>query len=649
MSTKKILLLLGISTFVLIMAMLPVKNEVYAFHTADEIVYFKSHLDQSHSMGPLTPDQIFPTATQCSGCHGYDMAQFASVDANGNDVNVHDDWQSSMMANSAKDPFWRAKVSHEILVNPGLSEEIQTKCTSCHAPMGHYNARYKGFDHYTINDMLQDTIGLDGVSCGACHQIKNEDLGITFSGEINFDTTRVAYGPYENPFAAIMSNFVGMTPVYSEHINDAGVCAPCHSLVTETLDLDGQPTGETFIEQATYHEWLNSVYNEAVSCQQCHMPRIDDTVVISANYLFLEGRSPYGLHELVGGNTFMLKLMKDYRLELDIPAKAESFDASIAATFKMLQQQTLDFELDFEAVVSDTAFFKVQLKNKAGHKFPTGYPSRRAVVQFVVLSEIGDTIFQSGMYDDTYEVAGQDPYYEEHYDVINSEDQVQIYEIVNGDVEQNFTTVLERADVALKDNRLPPVGFSTTHEVYDTTMIIGNALTDANFNKDDAGVEGSGADILRYHIPLNFYTGELTVMASVYYQSLPPKWMKEMFEASTPEIDLFKSMFDGADQSPVLIAADTLNNLFVSSVGTAEPDWAAQIQLYPNPSKDQALQIALPLNLKLKTLKVFSVDGRLLQTHQSLPTQLDLPEQSGIFILQFETDQGVINKRWIRL
>ena len=54
------------------------------------------------------------------------------------DVNLYDDWETSMMALSAVDPFWKAKVSHEILVNPANSLELQTLCTKCHAPLGHY-------------------------------------------------------------------------------------------------------------------------------------------------------------------------------------------------------------------------------------------------------------------------------------------------------------------------------------------------------------------------------------------------------------------------------------------------------------------------------------------------------------------------------
>ena len=50
------------------------------------------------------------------------------------------------MANSAKDPFWRAKVAHEVAINPDHQLELEDKCTSCHAPLGHFNAHHLGED-----------------------------------------------------------------------------------------------------------------------------------------------------------------------------------------------------------------------------------------------------------------------------------------------------------------------------------------------------------------------------------------------------------------------------------------------------------------------------------------------------------------------
>ena len=61
-----------------------------------------------------------------------------------------------MMANAAIDPFWRAKVSQEILINPAHSVALQTKCTSCHSPQGHYTAILRGATQYTIDEMIAE-------------------------------------------------------------------------------------------------------------------------------------------------------------------------------------------------------------------------------------------------------------------------------------------------------------------------------------------------------------------------------------------------------------------------------------------------------------------------------------------------------------
>jgi hypothetical protein len=198
------------------------------------------------------------------------------------------------------------------------------------------------------------------------------------------------------------------------------------------------------------------------------MPRIADSVVISDNFNALQPRFPYGLHDLVGANTMMLQLMRDNRVALGIQATVEDYNKTIASTFDMLQNQTLDLTLEVTETTLDTLFLELKLKNKAGHKFPSGYPSRRAFVELQVISIAdGETLFHSGEIDNNNEVVGLDPNFEPHYEVINQEDQVQIYEIVPADVNANFTTVLERAAFSLKDNRLPPVGFKTNHAVYD--------------------------------------------------------------------------------------------------------------------------------------------------------------------------------------
>ena len=629
-----------IAVTIFMASLLPFQQPAKAFHTEKELALIHAMME-----GPIDSSIIFPTSSLCSGCHGYDSSQYAMVDYFGNDVNIHDDWQTSMMGNSAKDPFWRAKVSHELLSTPeSFSDDIQTKCTSCHAPMGHYTAILRGQEHYTMEDLLQDTIGLDGVSCGSCHKIAPEQLGDLHSGQINFDTNRVIYGPYPLPFLGPMAEFVGFTPVHSDHITDAGLCASCHTLLTEPIGTNGELLGTTFVEQATYHEWLNSSYEvENVSCQECHLPQLEESVVISSNYKFLEGRSPYGLHEMAGANTFMLELMKTFRNELDINAQPEHFDETIDATFRLLQQESLDMDMEWLGVEEDTARFQIKLRNKAGHKFPSGYPSRRLFIEFLLTTHTGDTLFHSGGFDENYELLHEDEV-EPHYDIINAPDQVQIYETAAGDDNGQFSVVLEHAVTTLKDNRLPPLGFSINHNVYDTTQIVGNAFNDPNFNWED-GEEGSGSDRLSFHIHTNEYAGPVNVRLRAYYHSIPPKWVNPIFEADSPEINTFHAMFDSIDNPPVLvdeISVDTIEFPVMSSYEIL--DVASSLSIFPNPTLNGIVFLSHPKAESIKQLQVYDPLGRLIQ-QTPFATSMVLPQKGFYWIaVQYKNGQTEVQE-----
>ena len=602
---------------------------------------------------PLAENDYFFSAGHCDPCHGHDTAGFASLDSLGNDVNVVDDWRATMMANSAKDPFWRAKVSHETLINPGLQEEIENKCTACHAPMGRFAANYSG-RNYSILDLERDTVGLDGVSCDACHRISENNLGELFSGEVTYDSNNLIYGPYTSPYGSPMVIDLMIVPSFSPHISDAGLCASCHTLITHSVDLNGNPTGSSFVEQATYHEWLNSNYNKSgITCQNCHLPQIEDPILLAAGYEFLVGRTPYGLHEMVGGNTFMLQLMKEHKEQLGIAASDEQFDSTIAATFRMLQDKSLDVAIQYDTTENDPAKFAVSLTNKVGHKFPSGYPSRRAFVEFLVFDANNDTLFKSGVLRSDYEVENHSLPFEPHYNVIRSSDEVQVYELVQGDVNGDFTTVLLRAHSPLKDNRLPPLGFTTFSEVYDTTLIVGNAVDDADFNKDAIG-EGTGKDVVHYHVALNGYDSTVTVSAKVYYQSLPPNWMKEIFEDSTEQIDTFRNMYNAADQSPVLVASAGLEDVLVhfDTPTSINDPHVFDFRIFPNPSSDGIVHFEFNKEISIESISVLDVSGKL--ARQVIGTQktgfaIKLPPRPGIYLLQIKTRDGLFTERILRL
>lgn len=575
---------------------------------------------------PDTSNVLFTGSGKCAGCHASDANLFASLAGQqfpavpmpgAWDVNVVDHWRSTLMANSAKDPFWRAKVEQEVALNPGHQLELEDKCTSCHAPLGHFAAHHEGQEFYSMAELLLDSLALDGVSCNACHQQDPEGIGTRFSGEMTF-VEDTLFGPYgggkDEPllYSLPMTQYVGYEPMYGAHIQQSEACAACHSLITATADLDGNFTGGEFVEQSTYHEWLNSRYAPDTwegevndlqqECQGCHLPQIDGPVIISSGYSFLEPRSPFGLHYLVGANAAMLRLLSDHVDELGLTASAAQFDSTAQRTLDMLQQQSVELSASAEWNPSGSLEISVLVSNKAGHKFPSGYPARRAWLEVEVRHPQSDAVlWASGALDaDGVNISGADDAglasWEPHYDVIASEDHVQIYEMVVADVTGQPTNVLERADSKLKDNRLVPLGFSMEHAVYDTTTLAGSeVLEDAvngNFNRDEWGAEGTGADRVTYIADLTAtYSGEEAPAVSVrmWYQSMPPRWVNPVFEVEGEAIDWFESVFlDYA--APDLVAEVSIDPEVV----------AVQIlpahtgRIWPVPSADGRIQVESP-------------------------------------------------------
>ena len=630
------------------------KRKPKGYHSAQEMGAYKNLVGDL----PIGTSDMFMGSGRCAGCHGVDMdianPPLALVDGNGVNVGPAENWRATMMANSAKDPMWRAKLAHETLVNPGHAGELTNKCTSCHAPMGRFEAAHDGVEFYTTEMLDADSLALDGVSCMACHAQQIETTGLFFSGELHYNPDTI-WGPvFDIPKNGlpmqdfIMANFVGVAPVAHPKASKSESCAGCHSLITNTADLQGNATGTTFIEQATYHEWLNSSYNSqdfnAIECQGCHMPKTEEPIIVASGYDWLPGREPFAQHWLVGGNSFMLELMKNRIDELGITANEQHFQTVIDRTLDYLQNHTADIEIIPGVIDSDTARYTVRLTNKAGHKMPSGYPARRAFVEFIMTDEDGNEVFHSGRINPDFEVQGQDPTWEPHYDVITDDvNEVQIYEMVMGDVMGNVTTVLERAHHMIKDNRLVPTGFSTTHAAYDTTMVVGAAAFDPNFNAIN-GLEGSGTDDVHYHIPLQGVSGNVTVTARFWYQSLPPKWNEEMFAMDHPLINSFEEMYWQEGPDPVEMASQTVNSTITNVL-----EKSRLFSVSPNPTSNGFVMVNAG-NDAIQFIKVYSLDGKLVETisPNSSRAQVRLPLIAGTYLLDVQTSRGRKVERVIR-
>ncbi len=582
---------------------------------------------------PTEKSTLFSGSGNCTQCHS--AADGVLINAEGRDVSPVFHWQSSMMGNAVKDPYWQAKVSSEVEENGHLKEIIEDKCATCHAPMGRTEAIYLGQSSYSFQEVMDDPLSQDGVSCTACHQIDPENLGTaaSFSGHYVIKDEKEIYGPYENPFTISMVNSTGYTPVYGEHTTSSGLCATCHTLSTPFVDQNGNIAGY-FPEQMPYYEWLNSVYPEQeLSCQQCHMPRVyEDFTIASLPPNLQNKRNPIYEHHFVGGNMTVNKMLNDNHTELAVFSEKENLDTTAHYTSLNLKNNTV--ELSSEASLNNNMVrITLELKNKTGHKLPTGFPSRRLWVHFTARDADGQIVFESGNYDENGQILLQSNL-ELHHDTISLPEQVQIYEAVMGNTLNEVTTILLEAAQYLKDNRLPPLGFKTGMPYDSLIAITGAANLDDNFNKTENGEEGSGADLITYYFP---YSGaSLSYSIDLCYQSIKPEFAEHLSMSNTDESKRFTQMY-AAENLPKVEVIAHLDAMLTPSNGYEinKPDW----NIYPNPAKEQLFlsgDFAWPVEYS-----IYSISGKLVSSGETDQDAIPLKEiPKGSYVLLLKSGQA---------
>ncbi len=222
--------------------------------------------------------------------------------------------------------------------------------------------------------------------------------------------------------------------------------------------------------------------------------------------------------------------------------------------------------------------------------------------------------------------------------------------MVMGDVNGDKTTVLERADTILKDNRIPPEGFTSGTPLYDTVKIVGDAETDPDFNKYSGGIEGSGRDFVHYHINIVGLPTYFKIVAKVYYQSVPPEWLQEMFTLSSPPIDNFRTMYDNADKAPVLVGSDSLINLNIGMKIVTEKE--LDLLASPTISADGWVNITGSDVNKIKLLQIHNMAGQLLKSYKPERSEnsvlLKIPETKGIYLISLYVEDRRTTLKVIR-
>ncbi len=502
---------------------------------------------------------LFSTSGSCAICHS-DM-----TDDSGADVSIDTYWRATMMANAARDPYWQATVRNEGLIYPDLQGAIEQKCAACHMPMAERTAVASGDpvgvygNGFVDPGNEQHVFAMDGVSCTLCHQITSAGLGLpgSYSGGFVIDTEvpqgeRLIYGPYTmaQDEAELMQSISGFVPVQSAHLSRSALCATCHTLYTPTVDTSGSIVGD-FPEQMTFVEWYYSGYRNIASCQSCHMPEAVGGVRISTTSTTLRG--PFSQHSFVGGNAYVLELLKTFPEELAVTASSQDFEGSIARTLDQLQNETASMTLDDVSYYDGSMYVDISIENLAGHKFPTGFPSRRAWLHFTVQDANGVTIFESGAYNADGSIVGNDndadpQAFEPHYEIIGTEDKVQIYEAILRDTERQVTTWLLSAASYVKDNRLMPWRSEKTAP-WEDIVVMGDAFDDEDFQ--------GGGDSIQYIVSIGGAQGPFTITVELLYQSIGFRWAENMRGTGAEEVDRFLRYYDSVPNLPVLVASVT--------------------------------------------------------------------------------------------
>jgi hypothetical protein len=218
--------------------------------------------------------------------------------------------------------------------------------------------------------------------------------------------------------------------------------------------------------------------------------------------------------------------------------------------------------------------------------------------------------------------------------------------MVMSDAHGDLTTRLNAAYEPLKDNRLLPLGFTKTNLVYDTVAIWGDALNDVDYDSGSAG----GVDNIIYRLPLNGAKGLADLQISLLYQTLPPRWMNDLFQHDSINlVAQFKSMYTGYQHHKEIVDEIHVDDINLSVSAIKDISLSNSIILYPNPNSGNEVWLSFSLSgLKSTKLRFELVDhtGKIIQSGQ-VKNKIELTGslKPGIYFFAFYDPEGLIAVR----
>lgn len=425
------------------------------------------------------------------------------------------------------------------------------------------------------------------------------------------------YGPFGDVIPKPMEHALGITPEHGVQTTESALCGACHNILLPVFSSsgqvvddpviklpDGQPKQLFSYEQTTHLEWLNSDTGlgdpesnpEFRSCQDCHMPHsydgvdlvpkianIEDSTYPETTHalppedLTLKPREGFRRHALHGLNVFLNAFFEQFPLLLGARQIDYMTGQSVRAPLvtgresmlEMARQETATLNVTTQRT-GDGVEATVEVTSQVGHYLPSGTGFRRVFLEVLANDANGDLVWASGRTNDLGVILNgrtetplpsEEPWtqsgsaqWQPHYEVIDSEDQVQIYqEVVLGTDGRLNTSFLRRAET-VKDNRVRPRGFDPARYAdpaflapwvnpdSDDALYI-KRLAEEGPHGDDPGYcnepdhdpdycdpARTGRDSLTYQIQLDGdVQWPVTVKVSLYNQSIPPTYLHERF------------------------------------------------------------------------------------------------------------------------
>lgn len=468
---------------------------------------------QSSNIHSITANDLFLAGTQPGGLSSNladsTTCSYCHVD------HIVENYAGSMMANSARDPLFRAALQIANQDLPGSGEF----CLRCHSPNAWLNGRADGDG---ADGSKLTSMDLQGVTCTTCHRMVPPS---TVSGESTRDAVERAHivDSFGSTFAGSGAYILdreeyrrGLYQVNAPHaatqtsyMRSAELCGTCHDISNPLLSFDNTSgefvlnapntpaaaTDRLFPIERTYSEWAASSFADGgvkgldypglrratltndgpiTVCQDCHMPMIQSIMAIGG------AEREIGKHQWAGANSRWQRGI--WELWKDV-AKDTSFNADAtykaATTGAEMLQRAAELEL---AIVNN--YLEVKVINNTGHKLPTGYAEGRRMWLQVTASISETVVYTTGVLVDGT-IGGTTKVYEVRQGITPNHALALSNRVPAG---ESFHFVLN--NTVLFDNRIPPRGYTAETFAAADMQPVGYQYA-----------EGQYWDVTRYRVP----------------------------------------------------------------------------------------------------------------------------------------------------